>query len=141
MTCYRRRPENVRLMATATLGAAIGYATYEIIYLVNPLPYRATTSWLLGFLVGVLRQHALHRWLTFTTKPPYWRSLGRAYIMYSGAAGTTTFLNWMLTEVLRIHHRVAWLACIAATALISLVFLKRYVFHVPDESAVRGRRG
>ena len=137
---YHRRPEKVRLVMTAVLGAAIGYITYEIIYFFNPFPHRAPTSWLLAFMIGVLRQHALHRWLTFTVQPPYWHSLGRAYVMYLGSAITTTALNGLLTGVLGINHRLAWLACILTTALISLLFLKRYVFHVPhDGAAYQGR--
>ena len=125
---YRRLPYRVRLGATALLGALIGLLTYEIIYALNPLQPRAPTSWLLAFAVGITRQYSLHRWLTFDHRPPYWPSLGRAYVMYSGSALVGTVLDWLLTGPLGLQHRLAWLICLFTTALISLLFLKRYVF-------------
>ena len=125
---YHRLPETVRMVLTANLGALTGWVTYEIVYLVNPLLPRATTSWTIAFLVGVPRQHALHRWLTFTHKTPYWPSLGRAYVMYSASLLFGTGLDWVLTEPLGVHHRVAWLCCLVMTALISLFLLRSFVF-------------
>jgi hypothetical protein len=125
---YRTMPESVRIVATACIGAAIGYVTYLLIYALNPLQPRATTSWFLAFMVNVSRQHGLHRWLTFEQAGPYWPSLGRAYIMYSASAMATTTLNWFLTVQQGWTHHLAWLACLGLTAMISLVFLKRFVF-------------
>jgi putative flippase GtrA len=128
LTRYRSLPEPARIVGTACLGAAIGYVTYVLIFAINPLPWRAPTSWLLAFLVNVTRQYSLHRVLTFSATTAYWPSLGRAYVMYSGSAVATTTLNWYLTVERGVDHQLAWLACIGVTALISLVFLKRYVF-------------
>lgn len=121
-------PEPARLLATAVIGAGIGYITYLLIFLVNPLPQRATTSWLIAFLVNVSRQHALHRWLTFDNPGPYWPSLRRAYVMYAGTAAVTTALNGYLTLYVGLNHHLAWLACLLTAAAISLLFLKRFVF-------------
>jgi putative flippase GtrA len=125
---YQKMPEKVRMVTTAVIGALLGLITYEIIYALNPFTPRAPTSWALAFAIGIARQHALHRWLTFTHRTPYWQSLGRAYVMYSGSAAVGTLLDWVLTQWLGINHRVAWLVCLMTTATISLVFLKRYVF-------------
>jgi putative flippase GtrA len=125
---YQKMPEKVRMVTTAVIGALLGLITYEIIYALNPFIPRAPTSWALAFAIGIARQHALHRWLTFTHRTPYWQSLGRAYVMYSGSAVVGTLLDWMLTQWLGVNHRVAWLVCLMTTATISLVFLKRYVF-------------
>jgi hypothetical protein len=125
---YRAMPEALRIVATAFIGASIGYVTYLVIYAINPFQPRATTSWLLAFLVNVVRQHGLHRWLTFEHHGPYWPSLRRAYVMYSGSAVATTALNWSLTVHLGWNHHLAWVACLFLTATISLVFLKRFVF-------------
>lgn len=125
---YRAMPEIVRVVMTALIGASIGYATYRIIYAVNPLHLRATSSWLMAFLVNVIRQHALHRSLTFQNPGPYWPTLKRAYVMYSGSAVATTILNWYLTERWGWNHNAAWLACMSLTGAISTVLLKRYVF-------------
>lgn len=121
-------PELMRIVTTACIGAAIGYVTYLLIYALNPLPLRATSSWLLAFLVNVVRQHGLHRQLTFENTGPYWPSLRRAYLMYSGSAVATTLLNWILAVHAGWNHNLAWLACMGLTATISTVFLKRYVF-------------
>lgn len=125
---YRAMPEFLRIVATACIGAMIGYVTYLIVYALNPIAPRATTSWLLAFLINVSRQHALHRWLTFDESGCYWPSLGRAYVMYSGTAVATTTLNWFLAVRHHVNHNLAWLACMGLTALISLVLLKRFVF-------------
>lgn len=131
---YHRMPEKLRLSVTAVIGAGLSLVTYEIIFFLNPFEPRATTSWAAAFVVNIARQHALHRWLSFTHPTRYWPSLFRAYVMYSGTALVTTFLNYWLSESLGLNHRLVWLACMLVTALISLVLLKRYVFrdeHVP----------
>jgi putative flippase GtrA len=130
---YRSLPENYRLVLTACIGALIGFITYELIYFLNPLQPKASTSWTIAFLIGVARQHALHRWLTFLHDTPYWKSLGRAYVMYSSSLIVTSVVNWILTEQLLIPHRLAWLICLLVNAMISLVFLKRYVFKFQEQ--------
>ena len=125
---YRRFPENIRLVLTAIIGALIGFITYEIIYYFNPISPKASSSWFLSFIIGVVRQHGLHRWLTFSHKTSYWKSLYRAYVMYSGSLLITSGFNWVLTEVVLLNHRIAWGCCLLMTALISLIFLKKYVF-------------
>jgi putative flippase GtrA len=125
---YRKYPENIRLVLTAIIGTSFGYITYEVIYLINPITPKASSSWSIAFIIGVLRQHALHRWLTFSHKISYWKSLGRAYIMYSGAFLITSGFNLLFTEVVLINHRIAWCCCLILQASISLIFLKNYVF-------------
>jgi putative flippase GtrA len=125
---YRRLPQGLRIAATAVIGAAIGWVFYEIVYALNPLQPRATTSWLIAYFIGIARQHGLHRWLSFDARTPYWPSLRRAYVMYAGNAVVGAALNALLTGTLGLHHRLAWLLCLVTTALISLVFLKSYVF-------------
>lgn len=125
---YRAMPGYLRITATACIGAMIGYVTYLIVYALNPIAPRATTSWLLAFLINVSRQHALHRWLTFDDPGSYWPSLSRAYVMYSGTAVATTSLNWFLAVRHGVDHNLAWLACMGLTAAISLLFLPRFVF-------------
>jgi putative flippase GtrA len=127
---YRSMPESVRIVATALIGAAVGFVTYVLIYALNPLHPRPTTSWFLAFLINIARQHALHRSLTFQHSGPYWPSLRRAYVMYLGTAVATTALNWYLTIFRGFNHFATWLVCMALTAAISLLFLKRFVFKI-----------
>ena len=125
---FYRIPENIRMALTAGFGAAIGYVTYEIIYYFNSMDNKATTSWLIAFTLGVARQHGLHRLITFEHYSPYWRSLGRAYIMYSASALIGSTVNYVMVQSLDVHHRIAWLCCLGITASISLIFLKKHVF-------------
>lgn len=127
---YHRLPEAVRIAGTATVGLVIALITYEVVFAINPIEPRASVSWLVAFIIGVARQHALHRWLSFKHPVPYWRSLGRAYVMDASAALLTTGLNWLLTGPWELDHRVAWLACMVVVAAYDFVLLKRYVFRV-----------
>lgn len=120
MARYHALPEKVRMVLTAILGALTGLVTYEILYALNPFEPRATSSWTVSFLIGVVRQHELHRRLTFSHDGPYWASLRRAYVMYSGSLLFGTGLNGLLTEVFGVHHRLAWFCCLMSTATISL---------------------
>ena len=125
---FKKLPENIRMVLVAILGALIGLITYEIIYFINPFEPRASSSWFAAAVVNIARQHSLHRWLTFTYKSNYWRSLRRAYIMYSTSLLVGVVLNWFLVERLHVNHRLAWAICLIITASISFFFLKRYVF-------------
>ncbi len=126
---FLRVPERLRMVLVAIGGAGIGWLTYELIYLINPVTKgRATSSWLLHFTIGVARQHGLHRWLTFTEKTAYWRGLGKAYVFYSAAAMGGGIANYILTEVFHVNHHLAWVICLGITATLSLLFLKKIVF-------------
>ena len=127
-TRFDRLPEKLRLLLVALAGAAIGLATYQLIYWINPLQPRAPTSWLAAFVIGVPRQYSLHRSLTFRSNVPYAPRLARAYVLYSCIAVVTTALNWWLVERLAVPHQLAWLACISTTGAINLFALKPLVF-------------
>ena len=127
-TRFDRLPEKLRLLLVALAGAAIGLATYQLIYWINPLQPRAPTSWLAAFVIGVPRQYSLHRSLTFRSNVPYASRLARAYVLYACIAVVTTALNWWLVERLSVPHHLAWLACISTTGMINLFALKPLVF-------------
>lgn len=133
-----RQSQNFRMGLVAMGGALIGYLTYELLYFLNPFQPRATISWTFAFIIGVARQHQLHRVITFKSEVPYRRSLVRAYVMYSGAGISGTMLNYFLTSHISMHHRQAWLACLILTSTISLVLLKRYVFAASPHSSSIG---
>jgi putative flippase GtrA len=122
------------------LGAGVGWVTYEILFFLNPFTPRAASAWLAAFVISVPRQHALHRWLTFGERCPYWPSLFRAYAFYSALAAATTALDWWLVERLAWGHRLAWLVCIAATGVASYALLKRTVF-IAEEPTGSGQGG
>lgn len=133
---YWNMPELLRMGISAIIGVLSGLITYEVVFCINPLLPKATTSWFIAFLIGVIRQHSLHRWLTFNHETRYWKSLYRAYVMYTGSLFATTGVNWLLTSVINVHHRIAWGICLLLNALISLLLLKRYVFKSANNSSV-----
>jgi len=112
----------------ACFGALLGLITYEIIYYFNPFSPKATLSWGLAFVIGTARQHALHRRFTFLFKTHYWESLYRAYVLDFGVLFLSSLLNWFLTEIIHVNHRIAWGCCLLLTAFMGLLFLKPYVF-------------
>jgi len=125
----KKPTEFLRMILIALLGVFLGFITYEIIYFINPFAPKETVSWFFAFLVGVARQHTLHRNFTFSHKTFYWKTLRRAYILNTGTLIFSATLNWFLTVVLNLHYRIAWVCCIVFTGLMGLLFLKRYVFN------------
>lgn len=136
MTIFQKQPETIRMLIIAAIGVILGFVTYEIVYYLNPFSPKATISWMLAFVIGIARQHALHRYFTFSHKGSYFKSLYRAYVVDVGALLLSTGLNWFLIEILELPHRLVWGICLLATGVISLVFLKRYIFKVPAKSAL-----
>jgi putative flippase GtrA len=127
--------ETFRMGLIAIAGTAIGWATYELLYLMNPLTeFRATSTWLVEFAIGVLRQHALHRYLTFRAKTPYWKTLARAYVFYILCAIMGAAFNYVLTEMAGCNYRLAWFLCALLVALMSFLFLKKRVFLMSDNT-------
>ena len=119
---------HTRLVLTGLLGALLGWITYELLYGLNPFTrYRATSSWAANWVLSVWRQHGLHRWLTFASRAPYARSLGRAFAFYAVSGILGAWANFELVFGLGVHHRTAWLVCLAGGGLISLLFLRTFV--------------
>ncbi|WP_299228536.1 GtrA family protein [uncultured Psychroserpens sp.] len=122
--------EFFRMLIIAVIGAIIGFITYEIIYYFNPFTLKVTLSWIIAFIIGVARQHALHRYFTFRDRTNYLKSLYRAYIVDIGALLYSTGLSWLLSKFTSFSYRLIWLICFLSTAIIGLAFLKRYIFKV-----------
>ncbi|WP_298418326.1 GtrA family protein [uncultured Kordia sp.] len=131
---FYKQSESVRMLCIAILGVIFGFITYEMIYFINPFSPNATISWMFAFVVGIARQHALHRHFTFQHKTSYFKSLYRAYVVDISALLFSTGFNWFLSEILNINHRIVWVCCLLSTALISLVFLKKYIFRTSVNS-------
>jgi putative flippase GtrA len=144
LSMFYRFSEIIRMTIVALSGTLIGWLTYEIIYLINPLEqYRATSTWLIEFTIGVMRQHALHRYFTFKQRSPYWRTLFRAYVFYISSAVLTSTANLVFIDSIHMHYRLAWALCTLMVALMSLLFLKRKVFLINEStqnSEVRSKK-
>jgi hypothetical protein len=122
-------PETIRMGLIAIAGTAIGWVTYEVLYMINPLQqFRATSTWIVEFALGVLRQHALHRHFTFRAATSYWKTLARAYVFYILCAIFGSGLNYALTDIAGWNYRLVWIICAIFVATMSLLFLKKSVF-------------
>lgn len=121
--------EVIRYLVVGGGGTAIGWLIYELIYFLNPLTSaRATSSWLIGYLWGVIQQHWMHRRWTFTDDGPYLSSLGRAYIAYSGGLVASVATNAIITLGLEWHHRIGWVGAVGASVLVNYFALRHYAF-------------
>ena len=58
-------PRPIRFAVVGSGGLAIGFVVYNVIYWLNPFEPRATIAWIVASLLGVMRQHWLHKQLTF----------------------------------------------------------------------------
>lgn len=127
--------DRTRLATVAIGGAVLGWLTYEAIYMFNPLrTQRATTSWLLSFCLGVLRQHYLHGKYTFAGVSPMKHGLARAYAFYGTVALLGAGINEALTVGVGISHRAAWLVCLCVTTTCSWTLLAPLVYGVRGEA-------
>ena len=129
----RSRRELERVAIAAGIGTVLAWLTYEIIYLINPFEPRATTSWTAAFLIGIFRQHHLHRTLAFyKSTRSYSGSLSREAAAALLILIIGIFLNFWLTNHWDIHHRAAWAICLVSVAMLEYGLMKFFVFRVPE---------
>jgi putative flippase GtrA len=122
-------PRPARFIVVGFGGVAIGFVVYNAIYWMNPFEPKATISWAFASLIGVWRQHWLHRVFTFhDRRVGYLNSLWLAYVAYSLSIVGSTALNWWLTEVLFVHHLAAWTMCIGGSVALNYFLLERVAF-------------
>lgn len=123
------RSEVERAILVAIIGAALSFITYEIVFWINPFEPQATISWVVSFGIGAIRQHHLHRWISFPdSKARYRLSLSRFFFVSILIASISTASNWLLTQTLDVHHRAAWLICITLVGVLNYLAMKLYIF-------------
>ena len=129
LTRIHRWNKFARISVVAATGVILSWVTYEIVYLINFLEPRASTSWFISFVLGVIRQHHLHRLISFPeTETRYLTSLRRDFVSSIGLLFASSTLNWILTEPLDLHHRLAWAVCIVTVAGCTYILMKTYIF-------------
>lgn len=132
-----RQNEFVRICIVAGIGTVASFITYEIVFFLNTVEPRATTSWTLSFTIGVFRQHHLQRWLAFpNTRTRYGVSLKREWLASILVLVVSAALNFLCTELMHLNHRVAWAICLIFAAGMEYCALKFFVFR-----SNRQRRG
>ena len=126
------KSELERVAIAAAIGTVLAWLTYELIFYLNPFEPRATSSWTVAFVIGVFRQHHLHRTLSFPgTVRSYSGSLRRVSAMALLVLVIGTSLNYWFVQSLQIHHRVAWAGCLVSVAALEYALMKFFVFFDP----------
>ena len=124
-----RRSELERVVSVALFGTLVSWLTYELIFLINPIEPRATTSWFLTYLTAIVRQHHLHRLISFPgPKANYAATFRRQVLVNITLLGLGGGLNYVLVELADLHHRLAWLICMALVASSNYLSRKFFVF-------------
>ena len=119
-----------RFVMSGVLGILAGFGLYGVAYVVNPITrYRATTSYIASYLVGIVVQHALHRWITFGTEVPYMRSLRRSFIVYPVILVMTSGINLVIVRGLQWHHLAAFWISVGLSGLLSFIGLRAFAFN------------
>jgi len=127
--CVHDQPELVRIAIVAAIGTVLAWITYEVVFALNGIEPRATTTWIFAFLIGVFRQHHMHRTLSFpSVRAAYCTSLRREALASVCILGASAGLNYWLTAVSGLHHRLAWAVCLAGVAALEYALMKLYVF-------------
>jgi putative flippase GtrA len=123
-------PEKVRYVIIGGFSSLIiGWFVYNIIYYLNPIPPRATSSWFIAYLFAVWQQHGMHWKFTFENRSlPYFQSLRNAYGAYSIGLIFSTVVNYFLTESEGINIQIAWLISSISGVAFNFVLLRKMAF-------------
>lgn len=126
----------VRYGVSGGLGTIAGFGLYEATFaLIGERSARATTAWIIAYVIGIFAQHALHRWITFGPETPYWQTLRRTYVVYPIVLAVSSGFNYLLTDVAGWNHRLAWLTTMGLSAILAFVGLKLFAFATDQESS------
>ena len=130
MTGFFSNKEQVtRFVVVGVIGRLIGLAIYALIYSIVQIEPRAAISWFLSALVGIWKQHGLHRMFTFTeSREPYLRSLGKGYLGYSVIIASGTLVHWFIVSTLGVYHYYSWFITQAFNLSFSFLVLRNFVF-------------
>ena len=123
-------PERVRFLVVGAIGVSVGWIVYNIIYFLNPFESaKATSSWVIAYILGVFRQHGLHYFLTFTeSRTPYKKSLKGAFVAYSIGMLLSTIVNLYLNEEIGLNYNISWLFSVIFSVGINYWSLKKLAF-------------
>ena len=121
-----------RYLIVGALGNLIGWVIYNIIFLANPIEWnKATTSWVLSYLIVVAQQHDLHRRMTFQdSEQEYVSSLLNSYFAYSLGLIVSSSANLYFVSVLSLGIQVSWLFSVISSVIVNYFALKRIAFRL-----------
>jgi putative flippase GtrA len=128
----------LRFALSGVLGILAGFALYGVAYQLNPMSrYRATSSYIASYLVGIVVQHALHRWITFGNEVPYTKSLRRTFIVYPVVLAISSGVNLAIVRGLEWHHLTAFWVTVGLSGLLSFIGLRAFAFRNGESDGVQ----
>lgn len=117
-----------RFALSGSAGSVLFYALYELVYWLGFVAeHNAPFSWAVSYLLASVVTHGIHRRHTFRWATPYWGTLRRTVFVYALSLTGTTALDFALVEA-GLHHRLAWLATLAAGGSVNYFALRLWGF-------------
>ena len=127
---WKRIPEHYRYVIVGGGGVLLGWVIYNLIFWLNPLEQnRATTSWFVAYFLAIIRQHALHYHLTFSSsEKTYFESLTGAFGAYGIGWIITTVANGIIMTRFTSNHNIAFFATLCIGVLLNYSLLRKLAF-------------
>lgn len=98
----------------------------------------ATLAWTGSYLLSILWQHALHRYLVFGAASPYLSSLVWTYISYTLSIVLSSGLSLVFVSYLGVHHRISFVLTLVITGVLNFHTLKN-AFEAPSAAVKPGQ--
>jgi hypothetical protein len=131
---------------SGAIGTVLFYLVYEALnhgitaYGVFEPTSAAPAAWFFGYMLSIVWQHALHRWLVFGSSGNYCRSLFYTYVSYGLSIFLSSLANRFMVQQLALPHRLAWVLSLLATGVINFFTLREAFAPSPDARAASQKR-
>jgi len=102
--------EKILYSISNIIGTVLFFVLFECITFVNSYYLESadtlfTLSYVLSYMISIVWQHGLNRWLVFSSTP-YWSTLFQTYIIYSFSLAFMAFARAMLINLTDLSPRV-----------------------------------
>lgn len=113
---------------SGAIGTVLFYFLYEfILHALVPNFFgsmKASFAWTISYIVSIIWQHALHRYIVFGTKTSYLKSLIGTYASYFVSIIFSHFFM-MFLEWCSVGSRMAWMINIGLTGILNYFLVKK----------------
>tara|TARA_R110002050_G_scaffold281201_1_gene428491 strand:+ start:792 stop:1136 length:345 start_codon:yes stop_codon:yes gene_type:complete len=86
--------------------------------------FSVSFAWTVSYLVSILWQHSLHRFLVFGTGGDYWGSLWVTYVAYTTSLLVSMGMTYALTEYAGLSSQLVWLITLSCTGMFNYFSVK-----------------
>jgi len=114
------------------IGTFFFFLAYEGLYRACSISNCASISWITAYILSIIWQHALHRYLVFGASGSYWWSLFGTYAAYTLSLIVSSALNFVLVTHLNVYHRYAFGLTLVITGILNF-FTVRSAFKSGNE--------